>query len=209
MITKPAITGPQWSQVPHKPWRIRHLNCSLSMILYFVGVRFHAYHYARYTNQSTGGSAACTTVTRIARASPALRILVLEAGPHTKNDDAFVIPGQFFLHLCPIVANKAMAFHSATKPSQYLADRKVVVSAANCVGGGSSVNWMMYTRGSASDYDDWEKVYGNEGWGYNDLLPLLRKVSSTIMNEAVSSRYDRWRRFSLNLVNLHMDTMVI
>ena len=31
---------------------------------------------------------------------------------------------------------------------------------------------MMYTRASASDYDDWN----TEGWTFNDLKPLLRKV---------------------------------
>lgn len=35
---------------------------------------------------------------------------------------------------------------------------------------------MMYTRASASDYDDWETVHGNEGWGSKDLIPLLQKV---------------------------------
>ena len=34
----------------------------------------------------------------------------------------------------------------------------------------------MYTRASRSDYDDWETVYGNVGWGSNDLVPLLEKV---------------------------------
>lgn len=35
---------------------------------------------------------------------------------------------------------------------------------------------MMYTRASASDYDDWKTVYENPGWGSHDLIPLLRKV---------------------------------
>ena len=35
---------------------------------------------------------------------------------------------------------------------------------------------MVYTRASASDYDDWKTVYENPGWGSNDLIPLLRKV---------------------------------
>ena len=35
---------------------------------------------------------------------------------------------------------------------------------------------MVYTRPSASDYDDWETVYQNPGWGSKDLIPLLRKV---------------------------------
>lgn len=38
---------------------------------------------------------------------------------------------------------------------------------------------MMYTRASASDYDDWEKVHENPGWGSNELIPLLRKVCDT------------------------------
>jgi GMC oxidoreductase len=35
---------------------------------------------------------------------------------------------------------------------------------------------MMYTRASASDYDEWEKVHENLGWGSNELIPLLKKV---------------------------------
>jgi len=34
----------------------------------------------------------------------------------------------------------------------------------------------MYTRASASDYDDWKRVHGNPGWGSEDLIPLLKKV---------------------------------
>ena len=35
---------------------------------------------------------------------------------------------------------------------------------------------MMYTRPSASDYDEWETMYQNPGWDSKDLIPLLRKV---------------------------------
>ena len=35
---------------------------------------------------------------------------------------------------------------------------------------------MMYTRASASDYDDWNTVHENPGWGSEDLIPLLKKV---------------------------------
>ena len=40
------------------------------------------------------------------------------------------------------------------------------------MGGGSSINAMMYTRASASDYDDWNM----EGWSFRDLRPLFKKV---------------------------------
>ena len=35
----------------------------------------------------------------------------------------------------------------------------------------------MYTRASASDYDDWKTVHENTGWCSEDLIPLLKKVS--------------------------------
>jgi alcohol oxidase len=37
---------------------------------------------------------------------------------------------------------------------------------------------MMYTRGSASDFDAWRDVYGNEGWGSDDLLPLMKNLET-------------------------------
>lgn len=35
---------------------------------------------------------------------------------------------------------------------------------------------MMYNRAVASDFDDWEQVHKNPGWGAKDLVPLLKKV---------------------------------
>jgi hypothetical protein len=40
---------------------------------------------------------------------------------------------------------------------------------------------MMYTRASASDYDDWETEYQNPGWGSKDLIPLLAKVGMAVL----------------------------
>lgn len=37
---------------------------------------------------------------------------------------------------------------------------------------------MLYMRGAASDYDDWEAL-GNKGWSFNEVLPLVRKVNIT------------------------------
>ena len=36
---------------------------------------------------------------------------------------------------------------------------------------------MQYARASASDYDDWKIIHENPGWGSDELVPLLRKVS--------------------------------
>ena len=41
---------------------------------------------------------------------------------------------------------------------------------------------MVYTRASASDYDTWEAVYENPGWGSKQLIPLLKEVNETILS---------------------------
>ncbi|KAJ6617578.1 GMC oxidoreductase-domain-containing protein [Mycena sp. CBHHK59/15] len=122
-----------------------------------------------------GGTAACITASRLAAAFPDLTILVLESGPTTKDKMEHIQPGQFITHLAP--TSKTMQFYTA-KPSEYLAGRSLVVPSGRCIGGGSSVNFMMYNRPSASDFDDWETEYENPGWSSKELIPLLQKAET-------------------------------
>ena len=55
-----------------------------------------------------------------------------------------------------------------------------------------AVEVTTYTRAAASDYDDWESVYGNKGWGSKDLIPLLKKVRAcTFSGDIILSNEDR------------------
>lgn len=67
-------------------------------------------------------------------------------------------------------------FNASSVPQPGLGGRVSGVFAASVVGGGSTVNGMMFDRGAADDYDNWEKL-GNPGWGFSDLLPYFKKVS--------------------------------
>lgn len=58
--------------------------------------------------------------------------------------------------------------------SNALNGRKSIIATGGILGGGSSVNFLMYARASASDFDDWDAV----GWRSDDLLPLLRKMET-------------------------------
>ena len=42
------------------------------------------------------------------------------------------------------------------------------------LGGSSAINGMVYMRGHPLDFDIWAQL-GNEGWGWNDVLPYFRK----------------------------------
>ncbi|VDC02039.1 unnamed protein product [Peniophora sp. CBMAI 1063] len=122
-----------------------------------------------------GGTCGLIVASRIASAEPNLSILVLEAGPPTQGQLSHVQPARFLHHLAP-TAN-TVRFHVA-EPTPALGNRTFVTPAGQCLGGGSSVNFAMYTRGAASDYDDWEQMYSNPGWGSKDLIPLMQKAET-------------------------------
>ncbi|KAI0066429.1 alcohol oxidase-like protein [Artomyces pyxidatus] len=122
-----------------------------------------------------GGTTAGVIAGRLAVAAPHLRILILEAGPATRNMLAHTQPGRFFQHLAP--NSGTICFH-VSKPSAALGGREAVVPCGQCLGGGSSVNFALYTRAGKSDYDDWETEFGNVGWGSADLIPLSEKTET-------------------------------
>ena len=53
------------------------------------------------------------------------------------------------------------------------------------LGGSSSLNAMVYIRGHALDYDNWEDM-GAEGWNYQNCLPYFKKAEH---NEMIDNEY--------------------
>ncbi|KAJ4465375.1 GMC oxidoreductase-domain-containing protein [Lentinula edodes] len=120
-----------------------------------------------------GGTAACIIAGRLAQADPSLKILIIEAGSHSLNLHHHVQPARYLNSL-----GQGHTFtHHNSVPSEALGGRSVCVPSGCCLGGGSAVNFMMYTRVPSSDYDDWEKL-GNPGWGSGSLIPLAKKVET-------------------------------
>ncbi|KAF8556499.1 alcohol oxidase [Imleria badia] len=121
-----------------------------------------------------GGTTACVIAGRLAAADPSLKILIVESGQHSRDLPQHVQPYRYIEHLAP--DSTTVSFHVA-KPNPHLNGRAAVVPCGRSVGGGSTVNFMAYVRGAASDYDGWAAL-GNKGWSFSEVLPLIRKLET-------------------------------
>ncbi|KAH8774450.1 alcohol oxidase-like protein [Diaporthe sp. PMI_573] len=118
-----------------------------------------------------GGTAGCIVASRLADASPELSILVVESGPNNRDDPDIVHPPFFHNNLKP--CSHKLAFYKGNKAPQ-LAGREPIVSTGGLLGGGSSVNAMMYTRAQRCDFESWD----TPGWSADDMWPFLKKLET-------------------------------
>ncbi|KAK5102715.1 hypothetical protein LTS08_003515 [Lithohypha guttulata] len=118
-----------------------------------------------------GGLAGCVIAGRLAEADLALSILVIEQGPNNYNMPEVVYPALYPRNLFP--TSKITLFWQGNQSPQ-LAGRHPIVPSGGTLGGGSAMNWMVYTRGQRSDFDSWQA----EGWSANELLPFLKKFET-------------------------------
>lgn len=118
-----------------------------------------------------GGTAGCIIAGRLAETDPQLSILVIEGGSNNKDVPHIVNPAFYLQNLLP--ATKTALFYKGNK-SKHLADREAIVPCGGTLGGGSSINFMMYTRAQRSDFDSWK----TPGWSANEMWPFLKKLET-------------------------------
>lgn len=116
-----------------------------------------------------GGSAGCVLAAELAR-DPARRVLVIESGRRDSNPWIH-IPATFFR----VLRGGRDAITYASEPEPGLGGRPCLVPQGHVLGGGSSVNAMIYIRGQARDYDDWAAM-GCAGWDWAQVLPVFRAL---------------------------------
>jgi len=114
------------------------------------------------------GSAGCVLAHRLSE-DPAVRVLLLEAGPRDWHP---------FLHmpagLAKLVGKKGVNWDYSTAPEPQLHQRTLWWPRGKVLGGSSSINAMCYIRGVPADYDDWA-AQGATGWHWDAVLPWFRR----------------------------------
>ncbi|KAF4978465.1 hypothetical protein FZEAL_5151 [Fusarium zealandicum] len=100
-----------------------------------------------------------------------MSILLIEGGPNNYDVPNIVHPVFFLDHLHP--TSKTTIFYKGNKAKQ-LADREVIVPSGGTLGGGSSINFMMYTRAQRADFDSWN----SKGWSGDEIYPYLKKLET-------------------------------
>ena len=123
------------------------------------------------------GSAGCVLASRLTE-NPDVRVLVLEAGPPDTADEIHIPAAISQLFQGPYDWNYQ------TVPQQRAGDRSIYWPRGRVLGGSSSINAMIYIRGSRHDYDTWRDEYGCEGWGYTDLLPYFLRSEHNSRGES-------------------------
>lgn len=117
-----------------------------------------------------GGSAGCVLANRLS-ADPAVTVGLLEAGRSDGTGLLVRVPAGGVAMLPTHLNN----WQFETVPQPGLNGRTAYQPRGKGLGGCSSVNAMVYTRGHPSDYDHWASL-GLPGWGWDEVLPYFRKA---------------------------------
>ena len=114
------------------------------------------------------GSAGAALAARLSE-EPGRSVLVLEAGGSDRR--AVVdMPIAWF----EAMKNRDLGWGYLSEPEPHADNRRIPAPRGKLVGGCSSINGMMYSRGSPRDYDQWAQM-GASGWSFSDVLPFFRK----------------------------------
>lgn len=123
-----------------------------------------------------GGSSGCVLAARLSE-DASTKVLLIEAGGKDRNP---------YIHM-PVgfakMTSEPLTWGLRTAPQKHANDREIPYAQAKVIGGGSSINAEIFTRGHPSDYDRWAEEEGCGGWSFEEIRPyFLRSEGNTILS---------------------------
>ncbi len=115
------------------------------------------------------GPAGCVLANRLSE-DPDVKVLLLEAGGSDRNP-LFHMPAGFAK-----MTKGVASWGWETVPQKHMKGRVLRYTQAKVIGGGSTINAQLYTRGNAADYDLWAEEDGCKGWSYREVLPYFKRA---------------------------------
>jgi choline dehydrogenase len=114
------------------------------------------------------GTAGCVLANRLTEDGK-YTVLLLEAGGSDRS-----IWIQMPIGYGRTFFDKRINWMYDTEPVAALGGRRSYWPRGKVIGGSGSINAMVYVRGQPRDFEDW-KALGNDGWGWDDVLPFFKK----------------------------------
>ncbi|TVY80304.1 Alcohol dehydrogenase [acceptor] [Lachnellula suecica] len=120
------------------------------------------------------GPAGTTLSSLLSRREPTLKVLLIEAGPDprtTELADSVAAPMRVGL-----LRGSELDWNYEGAPQKHLKGRQIYVGAGKGLGGGTIINYGLWTRGDSKDYDEWARLVGDDRWSWKGFLPYFCKT---------------------------------
>ncbi|RWD68976.1 GMC family oxidoreductase N-terminal domain-containing protein [Mesorhizobium sp.] len=122
------------------------------------------------------GSSGCVLAARLSE-NPAVRVCIIEAGGKDSHPLIHMPVGFAKMTTGPLT------WGLVTAPQKHADNREILYAQAKVLGGGSSINAEVYTRGHETDYDRWASEEGADGWAFKDVRKyFLRSEGNSIFS---------------------------
>jgi choline dehydrogenase len=115
------------------------------------------------------GSSGSVVARRLAE-NPEVNVLLLEAGG---DDD---LPAVMEASQWPLNLGSERDWNFQAQPNPHINGRSLPFSMGKVLGGGSSINVMVWARGHKSDWDFFASEAGDPAWNYESVLQIYRRI---------------------------------
>jgi choline dehydrogenase len=117
-----------------------------------------------------GSGAAGSVVARRLAENPKSQVLLLEAGEMDLKPNVLITENWYFN------MGGSMDWSFAAEPGAAVNNRPLHQAMGKALGGGTSINGMVWARGHKNDLQLWAKESGDTDWGYPHVLDIYKRI---------------------------------